>query len=448
MSTDLNEQAYEQQLQWSLSEAEGGESPPDVTDKVLAAIEGIGQSVQAPVTRSRWLLTAAIVTLGVAALFGVHHFSLQQGNQVAVTPSPSSNPPTQDPRPKHVRKHLVRDAKEIADLPSDARSVHLWQLSDDDFAAVVERCPKLEEVAASTSGKPNTDLTDRVFTTASKLTNLRKLQLLQVSQVTGEGIEQLAALRRLESLTINWSQLRPSAYEALPALQSIKTLDLSYTTTLEDNAMTQIARCSNIDTLRISHCPNVTAKGLAIALRLPNLRSLDIENLKCSWKEIGNERPAKLRILNATNTQFQNVDLGWLPPDLEELSLNHTGADANTCRILTKMVRHLHKLSLTNCSITDTGVSMLGGLGELHELDITNVPLTEDCLRPLRQMDQLCELKISALNWIEQRHISPLMAAGINVHITEGKGHDRYLHELREAHRAAIAERRDRFMKR
>ena len=192
MSTDLNEQAYEQQLQWSLSEAEGGESPPDVTDKVLAAIEGIGQSVQAPVTRSRWLLTAAIVTLGVAALFGVHHFSQQQGDQVAVTPSPSSNPPTQDPRPKHVRKHLVRDAKEIADLPSDARSVNLWQLSDDDFAAVVERCPKLEEVAASTSGKPNPDLTDRVFTTASKLTNLRKLQLLQVSQVTGEGIEQLA----------------------------------------------------------------------------------------------------------------------------------------------------------------------------------------------------------------------------------------------------------------
>ncbi|MFT4514210.1 MAG: hypothetical protein ACI91B_002918 [Planctomycetota bacterium] len=438
MSNDQDERAYEQQMQWSLGEVEGGEVPPDVTERVLATVEPDDQAMHAPIARSRWLMTAAIVTLGVAALFGVHSLSSKQ-DDLNKTTSPTVQEPT---------SHVVNKPEDVAKLSDKTRAVTVVRQSDDVLQAIAERCPKLEKLHVTEIGSQDDLVTDRIFAIAASLPELRYLLLVSTDNVTGEGVEQLAALPRLETLAIALTRLRPEAYEVLPTLPSLRVLDLTYDEGLDDDAMKAIVRCPGLRQLSIPNCNGLTSAGLALATQIPHLEVLEISGLKCSWNLFGNRQPKQLRVLAAANTNFRNEHLDWLPQSLTELNLSNTSADADTCRILTKLVRHLHKLSLSGCDIQDVGVSMLTSFEELHELDLTNASFTKVGLADLVQMDQLCELKISKLQWLTEAHVAPLMAVGINVHISRVERPDSLLRELRYKHRHAIKARRDRFMKR
>ena len=444
MSHDLDEQAYEQQLQWSLAEVEGGEFPPDVTDKVMAAVHGDGQPSSTAIVRSRWLLTAAIVVLGVAALFGVHSLSRNQDNTQQTT-----SPPTQDPK-RHVlpRPYHVDAPEDVAKLPTDARAVRVSMQGDDVVQAVATRCPKLEVLGVSVIDTIGDQVTDRVFAIAASLPELRELDLYVTKDVFGQNIKQLAALPRLESLTISSAQLRPEAYEVLTTLPSLRALDLSHNPDLDDEAMKSIVRCPGLQQLDISNCPKITAAGIAMVNQIPHLESLKMRRLKFSWKSLGGRGPKQLRRLDASNTNFRNEYLDWLPTPLSELDLSNTSADANTCRILTKLTPKLQKLNLSGCTITDVGIDMLDSLQDLRELDVTNSPFTRKGLQRFQKMDHLCVLKISGLDWLTEADIKSLVVAGIDLQITKGTRMEGELDRLRRIYSFAIRDRRERVMKR
>ena len=446
MSYDFHQQAVEQHLNWSLHEVAGGEAPPDVTDKVLMTVQrdrpaSPSSMAQVLAMQPRWLLTAALVVLAIATLFGVHRLAGKHD-----TSDETNRPHVQDGK-----RHHVRTMDDIANLPADARIVTTFAAGDELIQAIAKRCGKLESLHANTHGELAAPLTDRVFSIAASLANLRELHISAFAvqnDLTGKGIEQLASLPLLHSLTITFAGVRPhlrqEAYAALARLPSLRTLDLSRNMGLNDEAIQAIVRCPGLRQLSIADCNNVTAAGLASVVQLPLLESLNIQGLKCSWALLGDLQPKRLRVLNACNTNFRNEHLSWLPHGLRELSLSNTHAKANTLDVLARHTPELHMLGLSSCDIQDVGIRKLSSFAKLRELNLTNCPFTSTGLQQLQQMEQLCELHISALNWLLSADLEPLLAAGINVHVTKGKGHDDYLDHLRQQHADALNARRER----
>lgn len=446
MNRDLDEQAYEQQMQWSLGEVAVGEVPPDVVNRVLAVVERREQAVAAPVGRSRWLATAALVVLGIAALFGVHHLSRKQGD-----PAHSTSPPVQDRKPYSVAK-----LADVAELPPEARLVWACSVSDDVVQAIAKRCPKLENLHVRMGSAAKLSEIGRVFTIAAALPTLRSLQVTAPpdcveDRTIGEGIARLAALPLLESLEIalfGSIRLRPEAFAVLPKLASLRSLRL-LVGDLDDAAVHAITRCPGLRQLRLPNCGGVTAARLASVVQIPTLEYLEIQDQKCSWELLADCKPKRLRVLNASNTNFRNEHLGWLPPVLTELDLSNTSGDSSTCCSLSKLVPKLQKLSLSGCTIGDAGFEALATFEDLRELDITNVPLARESLRRLPNMERLCSLKMSALNWLSVDDLVPFFEAGIDVEVTRrGTGMEHHVDMLRDEHAGKIKARRDRVMKR
>lgn len=467
MSTNVDEQAFEQQLDWSLAEIEGGETPPDVTDRVLVALgEADGKSATPPT--SRWLLSAAIVALGVGALFGVHYLTRAGADKNQATtpdvPAPEQPEDPQDPQGSQDQKGKknskgrkildelqrtvwVRSPEDVAKVAKDTISLTVSQQDESVLEQALARCPDLEKLHvdfAKITAPAGTALTDRVFQLAGSMKNLR----LWCSDLAGDGIEALAGLPELRELQIVSGQLTAQAYAELPKLPSLRSLDLSMSRTLDDDAMQHIARCPGLTSLDIANCQFVGAKGLAHLYDMPKLEILDMSGIKASTRLLGGRRLARLRVLKANNTNLDTLRIGWLPESLEELDLDFTQSNANTARILSRLTRKLRKLSMSASQLDDVGVRMLSSLDELRELDISNLPLTSRSIRHLTQFDKLCKVKISALRWLEEEHFADLMSLGIDVEVTKGKGYDELIGKLRRKHADAIEQRRERFLNR
>jgi len=442
MNDNSQEAAYRQQLDWGLSEVVGGETSPDVTRQVLAAVRQSDAQSGMRAARSRWLLCAAAIVLGVVALFGVNHLSGSKADPGQTT----SKKLDQDPE-----AHIVRAAEDVAKLPVDTRWVEVVGHGDAIVQAIAKRCPKLEKLHVNTLSDKSSSPTDQVFEIAASLSHLRSLQLVKAVAVTGKGLEKLSAIPQLETLAIGFGRLTPEAFEALPRLPSLRILDLSYTQGVDDDALRAIAKCPGLRQLGIPGCKDVTAVGLAHLSQLVRIEILEIRQLKCSLDQLLIDRMARLRVLDAANSDVSKTFIDRLPPSLTELTLP---ADDATCGVIGQRLPLLRRLRIAASSVTDVGVAELAALTDLRELDISNcLDVTHAGLAAFLKSERLCSLRIGRTPGLRPEHVEPLLAIGIDIiygnrAVQRRAGSiARDISKLRERHTKAIMARRARVEK-
>ncbi|HEX5052685.1 MAG TPA: hypothetical protein VFZ65_12990 [Planctomycetota bacterium] len=438
MNDDVEQQAFWQQVEWALGEIEGGDLPPDVTSRVMAAVQGDGFAASPIVSRSRWLTGAAMVVLCAGAVVGVR--VLSRASADAVHHEGLQDPGTPD---QHAGAHVLEPGTDVASLPSDAREVTVVHQGDDVLQQLARQCPRLERLTVVSLGDVSSSPTDRVFEIAASLTGLRQLHLIKPIAITGNGIERLRDLPMLESLALASTTLTPQSFEAFPRLPSLRVLDLSYTGGLDDDAMRAVARCPGLRQLSIPGCKDITAEGLALVAHLTGLETLEARQLKCSFDALRIDRLTRLEVLDSADAAFSAVFVDRLPPSLTELTLSGTALDDDGCRVLRERLPRLRSLRVGSTGIGDRGIAELSALPDLGELDLGRCPnLTAACLDELAHSDRICRLGLGGLSWLRLADVQRLMARGIDVDASgSGARVEAEIAPLRGRYRSAIAAR-------
>ncbi len=119
-----------------------------------------------------------------------------------------------------------------------------------------------------------TDITDGGLVHLSDLKDLRTLLL--PSEITDNGLEELAKLERLLHLDISNTKVTDKGLEFVGGMSNLQTLCLN-DTAVGDNGLKHLSNLSNLRTLYLSGT-KVTDKGIANLEKLTNLDYLEIRD--------------------------------------------------------------------------------------------------------------------------------------------------------------------------
>ncbi|XP_059428367.1 receptor-like protein 13 isoform X2 [Corylus avellana] len=167
----------------------------------------------------------------------------------------------------------------------------------------------------------------------SGLVSLKTLSLVDNSFVwlnTTTGFESLSRLENLETLDLSYNNLNRSIIESLPAIKSLKNLNLEGNDIGGSFPIKGISAFENLEKLDLSGNElngSLTIQGSKSLSRLENLETLDLsgnhfdksiieslsavkslKNLNLAWNDIGGSFPAKE--LSAFEN-LENLDLTW-----------------------------------------------------------------------------------------------------------------------------------------
>jgi internalin A len=106
----------------------------------------------------------------------------------------------------------------------------------------------------------NTDITSAAFERVKGLTNLEALEFVACPKVTGEGLENLKALTKLEKLALARTQTGDKGLENLKALKSLKVLNL-IDTKVTDKGVDSLAALVGLEELNLQKT-EVTEAGI------------------------------------------------------------------------------------------------------------------------------------------------------------------------------------------
>jgi len=326
MTTNDDGELDERVMDWSLHERLGGEQPPDLVAAVrsrleTAEIEG-GSGPRAARGGQRWLV-AALVLLGVTAVFGVALWPKGAGERVPVAPVP-----VQEPKPANV--YSVAD---VAALPADTRAVEAIDVDD----AVIEALTRLRDLEVlivrepfhesfGLSLKMPAPKTPRHITISSwpqfaKFTKLRRLELSGTEMVyvqrtavdeVRDPIGWLERLPLLEHLALRFLDTRAAVLQRLPVLRSLRSLDLSFNHGFVEDGVLALRQCRSLRKLSLRGCQQVHGTWLAHLHELPELEELDLSaidgmNWRSGWTVFLDDQTRKM-VQDAADSAGVGVD--------------------------------------------------------------------------------------------------------------------------------------------
>jgi Leucine-rich repeat (LRR) protein len=199
--------------------------------------------------------------------------------------------------------------------------------------------------------------------------NVRVLELRE-TQVTGEGLEILAKLDKLEEIVLLDRDLGAAGFANLAVLPRLRRLELSGS--VEDPKLTKLGMLVHLQRLRL-RIPEL-ADGAAEELsKLTELRVLDIAG--CGISDAG---VAPLASLTA----------------LEELYLDGTRVTRSGLETLAKLPS-LQILSLDRTDVVDAGVLALRGHPSLRELRLDGTLVTDASIETLLSLPALQRVSLA-----------------------------------------------------
>ena len=210
---------------------------------------------------------------------------------------------------------------------------------------------------------------DAAMAAASRLTSLRKLDIVDCP-VTDAGVATgLRRLRRLESLSLygddGGPKLTRAIIPAVAGLRQLEELGLGIATMRLDDA--DLDRLSGLTRLRDVYLggPGITDLGMARLARLPALADVHIED-----------------------TAVTEVGLAHLAGCKELRHLDLDGAKATTLEPLRNLPKMTHLL-VNGCPLRTLWTSPVTGLGRLEGLILRRMPLTDAGLEHLGELPGL-----------------------------------------------------------
>lgn len=302
----------------------------------------------------------------------------------------------------------------------------------DEELTIIASLPSLEELSFE-----KCECSDRFLVVLVESKKLKRLRLRSLG-ITDSGLAALAMLDRLELLEITdcigFSEL---GLESIAPLKKLRSLTLSGKA-VGDSALLRLKSLSNITSLALRHAP-ISNDGFRVLESFPKLKELDIYGTTVSSDFLANiPYPAsltklKLRSSGIAPTQivlgiarFENVnalDLGENELDaaaiasvaqlakLEDLNLLRTKLTNDTVQILCEspassklkklnlddnlaiddrsidsllLVKSLEFLHLGKTQVTDAGIKKLSGLSQLKTLIVNDTAVTQGALQQLQ----------------------------------------------------------------
>lgn len=273
-------------------------------------------------------------------------------------------------------------------------------LTDASLHTLLEHFPKLTSITLP-SHAPLTDASLQYI--AQRLPNLKELHISFCKQFTNAGLNQIANLRKLETLDVSNTNINDANLNqiTLNAGATLRSINLHRCVNLTDAGLSHLARCAELRDLNISECPGLTEAGLQ-PLRgvCQKLTTLNISNTNVNPDHIPDF--TELRSLTMQQcpqaddqnlsqiaqacTQLRELDIGFCINitdvrsvanchHLEKLSMLHISELQNEdLNQITLNCPELKEIAISNCPhVTDNGLICLTRCKKLERLTATHV---------------------------------------------------------------------------
>lgn len=225
------------------------------------------------------------------------------------------------------------------------------QRTDADLQALTALDSKLDTIT-------EVDLTGSKVTPAglellAKLPNLRSLTVsaMELSEGHFQAIAKLTGLRELHARSYRGE---PAALRHLNGMPQLEVLDLAFGARVDDNALTVLEDLPALKEIDLMGTP-VTDAGVPLLSRFPALQKINLH---------------KSRIM--TGDGFKKLET----PDLRWLNVSETGF-SRLGFVHLKKFRHLETFICGNAGVVDSNMPGLVGLPNLRELNLSFNSLTD-----------------------------------------------------------------------
>lgn len=275
--------------------------------------------------------------------------------------------PSVNPAPIHW--HEVRSIADIEALP--ATTTHVDGLDLDDAAvAALRRLSRLAHLrlrsGRQTEAGPMTphtndanrrSVTDGGLEGLSTITTLESLTLAGTVEVRGRGLRHLAKLHRLEDLQLSCIDTADEGLAELPALPSLRRLELTRNHGFGSVGMAAITQCRHVTSLTLSACPQLHGDDYALLGAMTWLQQLRLHAAEGAWRNDSDRRldDAEKAVLARAHEAAGRQGVGLTDRSLMEF----------------QNLRQLQVLELTFGRFTSMGLQGLTGLNALRALDLT-----------------------------------------------------------------------------
>jgi len=257
----------------------------------------------------------------------------------------------------------------------------------------------------------SSQITDRGLAHLKQLKTLERLELPQDQKgITDAGLAHIGELPNLRSLQVsrihfNDPKTNKEYYTdaGLAELAKCRLLgDLSLGSIgITDAGMDHVAKLTNLKSLNLFGCDNVTDAGLVKLRGLKSLTSLHITDAEITIAGLnGLNALSRLERIHVYDLRRGGAVLDFSSmPNLEDLMLyfERKSGEAFTDADLACLsgLKRLNNLQISPCNCTDKGVASLAGLIKMDRLSIGGPALTDEAIRHLTGMKKIGLLNIT-----------------------------------------------------
>lgn len=284
-------------------------------------------------------------------------------------------------------------AATVAAHPADAKDVAAAKKRLSELGSVAKMTmdgDKLAEIVITDGSK----ITDDDLTLFNKLSDLRKLQILNCRVLNNESVSKILGLKNLKSLSLTNTVLDDTGVEAIvKAYPDLVELDLSSNSNMSSGVLKSISELTKLQQLSLLQ----NRLNDISTLRLNKLQDLKVLDLRGNMEagdmtmDVLGDLP-KLKALKHRSTAVTDYGMELLSRNqtLENMLIQDFGITDQSGQHLAKLGK-LSQLEIFRCQgFADDGVLALKGMG-LQRLTLRDLPVVGD--RALEVFTDLPKLK-------------------------------------------------------
>lgn len=227
---------------------------------------------------------------------------------------------------------------------------------------------------------------DEWLPSIAQLRNLRTLEIQ--GDVSDRGMDSLAGLEVLESLSLESDRITSKAMPALAKLKNLKALTLSRTQ-IDDEGLRQLGTLKGLTGLHLDESNGISDKGVAFLAGLESLESLSLASTRITSKSVPTmARLRNLKCLVLANTQIDDEGLRRLA-DLKQLAVLELAGTPITDVGAKLCFPELGYLNLKDTKLTDVGLRHIAQSPKLRCLVIAGTRVTDASTETLTGMPSL-----------------------------------------------------------
>jgi hypothetical protein len=180
-------------------------------------------------------------------------------------------------------------------------------------------------------GLSDTNITDAALVHLKNVPKLKKLFLQRCKGINGKGLEQLKGSKELEELYLQFTPITDEGLERIGRITSLKELYLGGSVNFDspeikypftDKGLNDLSGLSELSTLAIISCPQITDKGLLALKRLGGLSDLSLDRTAITDKGLASlEAIPKLKFVSLQDTKVTKDGVAKLKKAVPNLTV-------------------------------------------------------------------------------------------------------------------------------